>query len=80
MLIDLNIQIIIVQSRFRYSVKLIYDRVVLGMDEDEDIFSQLHQYEESYVAPSSTPQWRDALSSRTTNLFEIYFDEVQVDF
>ena len=64
----------------RYSLKLMYDRVILACDEDQTIEDVLHDLEEfenvdNYIGIMNSLDWCHHIKHGTKQLFTVYFDK-----
>ena len=74
------------KARFcRYSVKLMYDRVAMGMvdmaadESHDDIVTSLQEYDSSWcICPETSVEWKNALKLGVPSLYSISRDPAKV--
>ena len=64
----------------RYSLKLMYDRVIMASDDNpkvEDVLLDLEEYEnvDNHVGIMTSQDWCDHIKRGTNQLFTVYFDK-----
>jgi len=68
------------QTALRYSLKLMYDRVIMASDDNpkvEDVLLDLEEYEnvDNHVGIMTSQDWCDHIKRGTNQLFTVYFDK-----